>query len=329
MERLSVEEPSGVSAARRRAVEVARALGFDETRSAQVALVATELAGNLVKHTPHGGALLVGAADGEDPAMLRIVSLDRGPGVPDVDMCLRDGYSTAGSPGTGLGAVRRAADVFDMRSTPGLGTVVVADLRRPGAPTAPRPHGLELGVLALPLRGETVSGDSWALRPGRHGPQLLVVDGLGHGPAAAEAAAAAVERFLHDPARPVADVLASLHDAVRGTRGAAACVVELERPATLRHAGVGNVTAVVVQGGDTTVALNQNGTLGLAMRSVRETTYPWSPAARLVLHTDGLDGRWRAAAASAGRPALAAALLLRDHDRGRDDATVVVAREAP
>src|SRR5690606_26160681 len=95
---------------------------------------------------------------------------------------LRDGYSTAGSPGTGLGAIKRLSDEFDIYSAPGKGVALLARLRsrRPQSVTPPTP--LEIGAVCLPKPGEEVNGDAWAVEWRNGHCVILVVDGLGHGP---------------------------------------------------------------------------------------------------------------------------------------------------
>ncbi|HEY0779732.1 MAG TPA: ATP-binding protein, partial [Gemmatirosa sp.] len=115
---IPVDEASRVGEARRAAVATAHALGFDEADTARVALVATELATNLVRHAV-GGQLVVQSADG--PAV-DLLAVDRGPGIADVRRAMVDGYSSGGTSGTGLGtglgAVRRQADAVDLYTRP-------------------------------------------------------------------------------------------------------------------------------------------------------------------------------------------------------------------
>src|SRR5215208_4283743 len=120
---VAVPDGSAIGNARRTAVTVAEGLGFSDTLTGKVALVVTELATNLVRHAG-GGTLLVqtGSLDGG----LELVALDRGPGIANLDEALRDGYSTGGTNGAGLGAVARLTDQFEVFSTPGGGTIVLA-----------------------------------------------------------------------------------------------------------------------------------------------------------------------------------------------------------
>ena len=99
-----VSDPSQVAEARRRTTTAAGVAGFGEVTAGQAALVATELCSNLLKHG-QGGCLLVNAGN----RSLDLLALDSGSGMADVEACMADGYSTAGSRGQGLGAVRRLA----------------------------------------------------------------------------------------------------------------------------------------------------------------------------------------------------------------------------
>lgn len=111
LQRVRVEESSRVGEARRLATAVCRGLGFDEPLVARAAIVVTELSANLVKHAG-GGELLLRSVQWPEGVGIEILSLDRGPGIRNIAECLRDGYSTAGSPGTGLGALRRLSSSF-------------------------------------------------------------------------------------------------------------------------------------------------------------------------------------------------------------------------
>ena len=108
---VAVTDLSGVADARRHATALAASLGFDETDVGRVAIVVTEAATNLVKHAT-GGEILGRAAGTAKCAALEMLALDRGPGIESVAAALRDGFSSAGSAGTGLGAIQAAARAF-------------------------------------------------------------------------------------------------------------------------------------------------------------------------------------------------------------------------
>jgi anti-sigma regulatory factor (Ser/Thr protein kinase) len=327
--RIRVTDASDAGEARRMGSDMAERLGFGETDVGRVAIVATEIATNLVKHAG-GGELILSTTRQGEARTLTLISLDRGPGIGRVQESLRDGFSTSGTAGNGLGAVARLSDRFDVYSAPGHGTAILAELTvglGDGAES-----GLAVGGMSVPVKGETVCGDAWAVIEADGRAVLLVVDGLGHGAGAAEAAGAAVQAFAHHAALAPEPLLERLHGALRATRGAAAAVAELDRRrGVVRFAGVGNVAATMVTDAGTRSLVSLHGTLGHDVRKLREFQYPWTPGVLLVMASDGLVSHWTldAYAGLAHRhPALVAGVLYRDFQRGRDDTTVVVLREA-
>jgi anti-sigma regulatory factor (Ser/Thr protein kinase) len=322
-----VEDASQVPAARRLAAELARGLDFDESAAGRVALVATELATNLVKHARQG-EMLLSAIDRDGRLAVEILALDRGPGMPSVDRCLEDGYSTAGSPGTGLGAVRRLAGLLEVYSRPD-GTALLARVGPSAAPA--RAEALAVSGISVACRGEERSGDAWDQErdAGRH--TLLVVDGLGHGTDAAAAADACVAAFRQRARLAPGARVEALHAALRATRGAALAVVEIDPGRRLvRFAGLGNITASIYGEGPVRHLVSHHGTAGHVARKIGEYSYPWPPRGMLVVHSDGvatvrdLD---RYPGLRQRDPGLVAGVLYRDLARRRDDATVLVARE--
>jgi anti-sigma regulatory factor (Ser/Thr protein kinase) len=324
-----MEDASRVGEARRHALEVAHACGFDEVAAGRVALIVTELGTNLIRHA-RGGRLMI--SNRGPNREVEVISLDDGPGIADIDRSLADGFSTGSTPGTGLGAVRRLASTFDMHSVMPTGTVVVARVR--GAASFPTPppakDGICVGAVSVPAPGEEVCGDGWGFAVRGELAALMVVDGLGHGPDAAEAAAEALDVFQEEPLQSPRRLLERVHVRLRSTRGAAVAMMLVDAGAgTVRSAGAGNVLGRLVSGISDRTLMSQHGTAGVSIRTPEEVSTPWPPHALLVLCSDGIGTRWDTDALLPvlGRdPALAAAIVLRDHVRGRDDATVAVLR---
>jgi len=327
---LPVVDRSQIPGARQAAAAAAQKAGFNETDAHRAGIVATELASNLVKHAALGGEILVRARAGEVPEV-EILALDRGPGMGDVARSLTDGYSTAGSAGTGLGAVRRIADDFDIYSQTGAGTVIVVRLR-PAGSVPPASSTFEVGGVSVPMPGESVCGDAWVSMSDRGRVIVSVVDGLGHGVLAAEAATAAARALTARTHDTPVEGLQTMHEALRHTRGAAATVTMLDlRNAVLNVAGVGNVSVAVVGHGTIRQAVSLGGILGHEVRQFRQYQYPWTAGSLLVMHSDGLQSRWSLDGYPGLRqhhPVTVAAVLYRDFRRGKDDVTVVVGREA-
>ena len=321
-----VHEGSQVAEARRAALGCATALQMDAETRGKVALVATELATNLVKHGG-GGELVVGARRDDLPTAVDLLALDSGPGMADWGRCLDDGYSTSGSPGTGLGAIRRASEAFDVYSRPAKGTVVFA--RVLGRPEASRSFdSLDLGVVSVPYPGETECGDGWSVMSRPTVLRMLVVDGLGHGVSAAEAARAAVDAFQFGRDDTPTASMARIHDGLRHTRGAAAAVGEVDLSGgVVTFCGVGNIAGLIASGDGERHLVTHNGTVGHDARRMQLFSYPWPKGSMLLLHSDGLGTHWRTGdypGLLTCHPAVAAAVLYRDFRRRRDDATVLV-----
>ncbi len=325
----TVSEPGDTARARRAAAAAARALGFDDHDAARAALVATEAATNLIRHAG-GGELLLAAAGGGDAPVLRLFALDRGPGFVE-EVARRDGYSTAGGAGTGLGAIARACDRFDLYSRPDSGTVLFCEMAARGA-RPPERARFRVGGFSVAKPGEEVCGDGWAIHQQDRLLRLVLLDGLGHGAGAAEAARVGLEAFRQEPTLAPAAQIDRLHECMRPTRGAAAAVVQLDAGrGEVTFAGVGNTQGILDDGDRARHLGPDNGTLGHEVTRVRESAYPWSPNGLLMLATDGLTTRLGLSAYPGLRrhaPDLVAAVLYRDFRRGRDDATVLVVVEA-
>ncbi|WP_427912398.1 ATP-binding protein [Ramlibacter sp. MMS24-I3-19] len=325
----TMDDGTRVGEARRHAALLSPCAQLDEVQAGRVAIIVTELGNNLVRHATRGLLLL---AVYEERREVEIVSIDRGPGIADVGRSLSDGFSTGGTPGTGLGAVRRLATDFHLHSAVPDGTIVVARVRAADAAPDRQERPIVAAGLSVALAGELVCGDAWAVAFDGNAASVLVADGLGHGPDAHEASRAAVDVFAADPRAAPRTMLGAMHARLRSTRGAAATLLQLDAAAsTIRSSGAGNVAARIVSGDRDKTVLTQHGTVGLQMRSPDEQVLEWPPHALLAVHSDGLESRWtpqRLMPLLQRDPMLAAAVLLRDHSRGRDDATVVVARRA-
>jgi len=325
--RLRIGDASAVGEARRRSADLARSLGMGDVDAGRLALVVTEAATNLVKHAK-GGEIFLRALQRSGAAGVDMLAIDSGPGIRSVAEALQDGFSTGGTPGTGLGAIARAASHFDLYSS-SAGAVVLAQIW-PADMVWP-PDAFVIGGITVPHPGESVSGDAWAVQCGAEGAWVLVVDGLGHGALAAEAAQAAVVAFGKRRGAAPAQMLEDIHRALRPTRGAAVAVAALDRGrGLLRFAGLGNISGAIVSAGKSRSLVSHHGTAGGNARRFQEFTYPWSAGDLLVLHSDGLGSHWTLdgyPGITQRHPALIAALLYRDHRRGSDDTTVVVMRE--
>jgi anti-sigma regulatory factor (Ser/Thr protein kinase) len=320
---IPVSDPSQVGEVRRAAARMAQTLAMSESRRGDAAIVATELATNLVRHALHGRMLLQVIAHGTS-AWLEMLSVDGGPGIADVQRCLQDGYSTAGTPGNGLGAVKRLSDEFDLSSTPGKGTVIVARIAT--SPTSS--NVFTIGAVCLAAPGEHVSGDTWRGVERERECAVIVADGLGHGPEAAAAAQLAGASFEREPFAPAEQFYRDAHRSLNGSRGAALARAVIGASGDVQYSGIGNIAGSLVGNERSRGLASQNGTVGVQIRNhVASFSHVMPSPGVLVMHSDGVISRWSFdpyPGLLLRHPAVIAGVLSRDFVRGRDDATVLV-----
>jgi anti-sigma regulatory factor (Ser/Thr protein kinase) len=317
---LRVEDPSAAAACRGAAQALAGRLQFTAARTDQLTLAVTEAASNLHKHAVQGSMLLRIARDDGKPGV-EMVTIDAGPGVRDAGAALRDGHSTSGTLGIGLGAIQRLADFCDLYSVPGRGTALVARFWPEARTTAPRSAGL-----VRPITGETECGDVFGAAETDGGVTGVLCDGLGHGPLAARAAMEAVAAVLDEPSGEPAALVERAHRRIGHTRGGAIGVVRLNGQG-IRFAGLGNIAAVILADGARKGMLSVPGIVGHQARAIRQFEYAAAPGAAVILHSDGISARWDPAALpglNLRDPLVIAAALLAQAGSHRDDAGVLV-----
>ena len=325
-----IAEQTAVMDVRRQGSELARSLGFSEEDCGRVALILTELGTNLLKHAQSGEILIGPARVATAHPCLDILALDQGPGM-DLRQSLRDGYSTAGSSGTGLGAVQRQSTAFDAFTTAGHGTAIHVQVC-PGKSSFQSTDKIGWGALVRPLPGEEMCGDAVAVKELNGRFIAMVIDGLGHGAFAADAAQTAADIFGRNNSPDAEEIVNAIHAGLRATRGAAVAVTVLEPMRGLAtFCGIGNIAGTLVSHGFVKKMVSQNGTAGLVARRIQGFQYPISGETLLVMHSDGLSGSWTLAGypgLAQSEPTLIASVLYRDFGRSRDDASVLVARTA-
>lgn len=324
---LPILEPSQTGDARRKVTSFASRLGFNEVDQGKVSIIVTEIANNLVNHA-RAGQLVIRSLSENEAVGLEILALDQGPGISNITECMRDGFSTIGTAGNGLGAIQRLSHRFEIYSAE-TGTAILSQLWAASPPRSP--SRLEVGIVCLPIAGEAVSGDTWTSQFLDDRYLLMVADGLGHGPQAAEASLAAVRILRENGHRPPPEILATAHASLRNTRGAAVAIAELNlQTEAVCYAGVGNISGCLVSGDRSTSMVSYNGTVGHEARKINSFSYSWIRGGLLIMHSDGLRTQWRLdryPGLFVKHPSLIAGVLYRDFNRGRDDVTVLVARE--
>lgn len=309
---------------------MAESANLGEQACGEVAIVATEMATNLVRYGRRG-QLFVKTVNEGGSTLVELLAVDSGAGMTDVQRSLQDGVSTGGTPGTGLGAIRRLSQQFDIFSTPGKGTVVFARVGPRAQTASPVVSAFQAAIVATAAPGEVVSGDAWHVVERDGNLAVMVADGLGHGPLAAAAADKAVAVFDEDPFRDgPAEFCERAHRALTGTRGAALACAHLSPSGRVTYAGVGNISGTIVVEQQSRGLASQNGTAGAQMRRAQALTYELPDRGVLVMHSDGVSNRWSLKeypGLVARHAGVIAGVLYRDCLRGKDDATVVVIKK--
>lgn len=194
--------------------------------------------------------------------------------------------------------------------------------------------GIDWAAAARPLPGQHNSGDAFAVVNEDDATTLVaVIDGLGHGDEAAEAAATAVATVQDCGGQPLEVVFGACHRALASTRGAVASLARIDsRTHTMSWAAVGDVDATVVRGPRTTsdrsreTIVARGGVVGIELPPIYESTVSLEPQDLLVMTTDGIDAVYRHNLVTTGALAAIADAILQAHALERDDALVLVAR---
>lgn len=339
---IEINDEAQVGRARRGVHEYAARLGFTEKELAEIDIVVQELGTNAATYATQNSWLHYTTTAGRNVG-LELFYWDTGPGIYNIDRAVRDGVSTSGSLGTGLGAIRRLMDQFDIYSTvrttsklslqssrrTSHGTAILA--RKWKAGTRPELYSMNrIGVWSRPHPGEQTNGDAYLIKT--HGARTLfaVIDGLGHGHGAKQAADTAIDSLNEWAGEPLEEVFAAAHAVLRATRGAVmgAVIIDDARE-EMHYAGVGNVSARVFNAPEHITPIASNGTLGARMGRVRVWTQKWSEASMFVMTSDGLSESWDINSYPNlldRNPQLLAGILMRDYGRANDDATVLVAK---
>jgi anti-sigma regulatory factor (Ser/Thr protein kinase) len=318
---------------------MAREIGFDDVAVEEIVIGVSELASNLSRHTRGGMLIFARLAEAERDG-IQIEAHDSGPGIADVEQALTDGFSTVGGLGCGLGAINRLMDEFDIRSQAGPepGTHIVCRrwLTPKGEKSSRRP--LAIGVATRAYPGMTANGDTYIVKKGNRFTLVGVIDGLGHGELAAQAAQAARQHVERHFDQPLSAIFRGAGRSCRSTRGVVMALARFDwdedgerwpKRMRLSFASVGNIE-VRVFGNTASMDLRVlRGIVGFNAPAPLVTEHDWEERSVMVMYSDGVRSGWR----WSDFPELhdvpapvAARRLLRREAKDDDDATVVVVK---
>lgn len=328
-ETLAVTQPVDVRRANEAARSFARTVGFGATEADEIALAVTELASNLIKHASGGSIKFTSLESGERNG-IQIESEDSGPGIADVELAVTDGYSTAGSLGTGLGAINRLMDSleFEARSK-GVRIVCQRFIRPKSSPFGVR--WLEFGSATRACRMLPENGDAVVFKEWDGKALAGVIDGLGHGQFAQRASHAARQYVEQHFDQPLESLFRGVSRACRATRGVVMTLGRFEMAKQkVSLAGIGNVDARII-GQVHGHSVLRRGVLGLNAPQPVVSEHDWTPESVLIINSDGLRSRWsweEFQDVAHERPGVIARRMLQKLGKMEDDATVVVVKNA-
>jgi anti-sigma regulatory factor (Ser/Thr protein kinase) len=307
----------------RRAAEA----GIPVSRLNELELIVSEITSNLSKYAKDG-EILLGVFGTGNTAYVELIGIDNGPGMANPQKMLQDGITTGTSLGHGLGSIKRLSDTFDIYSIVGWGTIVLSRIYV-SPDKKPKKESIQIRPLIVAKPGESTSGDGYVVRRDHNGLQLLLADGLGHGPAANEAVNMAAGSFVSEPFISPSESLRTLHRAIKKSRGAVAHVLNYN-PTTGKWTccGVGNIAVRLFGPIQHKNHMSYNGIVGHNIpNTMNDQSYSASEYHTAILCSDGIKSRWEIAKYPQilqHDPSIVAAALYKEHGRRTDDTSVII-----
>jgi len=355
---VTVHDPAGAAVARHTAGEIALKIGFSAERSAEIKLIASELAYNHVNHVTQNGVIRISSWNGSTIPGLTITSLDRGPGIENIHAALAGRKPDRKGLGAGLISVQRLADRFAVWSAaatdkncrlPREGndpvTVITASCRPQHSPG----HFIDrnnfaISVLIQPKKAETSCGDNVFLQEDKRYSRITIVDSPGVKSAAAMTSHIGRELERLALIWPPGQVLETLENTLRSTPGAAVHIMRLDRMAgELQCCCIGNIKPYLIIDNNLIEPPVQPAGAGIdRWRQIQSATYRSIRSVDCCMHTDGLNFLSKERINSvltclAGQPLpaqtadtvdveLAAHILFQSNPGRRDDAALLIWR---
>ncbi|UUX93344.1 ATP-binding protein [Methanoplanus endosymbiosus] len=303
---------------------------FPDKAMNEIDLIAAELASNHIKHDTINGRIKYGVfTDEKSGTYLEIISEDEGPGIPDYELALEDGYTTSSrSMGVGLGSVRRLSDEFSIKSSVS-GTTIAIKKYAEKIPVIPEKK-LMISVLTRPHPLENVCGDGYYIERFKNGACIAVIDGLGHGIHAREASACAEEYLRNNASKTSIKLLIDgLGEKLKKTRGAVASIMFInDDRGFMEFGGVGDISVHLYPKEDHISFQSVPGILGMKRREVKVQSYPWVSGRNMaVIHSDGISAKINLDdCMPEEKPDIIAHYIMNKYWRKNDDGTVMVVK---
>lgn len=346
METFMISNDWNIGQARRNIAEKNKEIGFSSTEIVEISIVVNELCTNLIKHQSVEGKLIFKQIESNGRIGIEIISEDKGPGIINVDEVIKDGISTKGTMGGGLGAIKRLMDNFELYSRTnnnlgkqiryghlleknGIGTIVITQKWLKNSLDIGKKE-VKISVMSRPYMGCKVNGDVYYIKESNNKVILALIDGLGHGIEANKAAQRAKELLEENNYKPMKELLYSIDNGMKHTRGAVigVCIINKDSK-SFEYGSIGNVQLRYIFNNKTRKFIATHGTLGVSFNTkvnVQQSSY--ENGGIIVMNTDGISNKWEYAEYSSipkQNPAVLSNMISRDFAKDNDDATVLVA----
>lgn len=327
-----IAERSYVSYIKREIHQYVSRAKFSEAQVGEIDIVVSELCSNIIKHAGKGELLFRMYDENAMTSTFEIISIDSGPGIADTARMLKDGVSTTHTLGHGLGSINRLSTLAQLYSMPGWGTILYALVRTKHKPPPEKRNAApDIRALCVNKPRESVCGDGYMVKRTASHTIIFFADGLGHGPKAKEAVDQAGDFFIKYRSTDPVDIIREMHENIRKTRGLVGTIASCSMASQeWLMCGVGNISAKMYTGMEARTYMPYNGTIGLNLPgSMNASLFPVENNQHLILCSDGIQTRWELnkypSILKYDNTVLAAAIY-KDHSRGNDDASVLVAK---
>jgi len=329
---IHISNSSEIVSAKRIVKTMALSLGFGEKASEEIVLAVSELGANLVKHA-YKGTLTVSPLCTDGQVGIKIESHDTGPGIPDIDQVVADGYSTTGSLGCGLGTVNRLMDEFDITSNVGKnsGTYIVCTRWLHRVKPSMKVCPLEVGAVTRPHLQMSINGDAYIIKKWDESIMAGVIDGLGHGQFAHRASEKARQYLETHCEQPLEELFRGVERSCLATRGVVMALARFDwSVGKLTFASLGNIEARVFGGSNPMNFIFRRGIIGMKTVKPVVTEHTWETGWIMALFSDGIRSHWRWEDFPdiLKEPAQhIAQAMLHSLARDNDDATIIIVKE--
>lgn len=232
MDIFKINDSWDIGHTRRYIVEESRKLGFNSIELGEISIVINELCTNFIKHKAVDGTLIFNILNESDRVGIEITARDKGPGIEDIDNSIKDGISSKGTMGGGIGALKRLMDSFEIYSNCVSGKSIHSQLESIGTLIILKKWAsnkfkhdtddVKVSLLSTPCAGAEANGDYYYIKKFKDRCIFAVIDGIGHGEEASSASKLASKIIADNTHKSIEHILMAVNKGLINTRGVVA-----------------------------------------------------------------------------------------------------------